>query len=386
MENFVYQAGTEVWFGKDQIQNLKDIISRYGKRVLLCYGGGSIKRMGLYDTIMRLLDEYEVHELSGIAPNPKVESVKEGIALCHKHNIDVVLAVGGGSVIDCAKVIAAGTYYDGDPWKLVKEGIQVEKALPVVTVVTLAATGSEYDGGAVISNPETNEKIGYDSPLIKPAASILDPQYTCTVPVKQTVAGSIDIMSHLLEQYFAPANTYLTDALCIAGLKTVVKYAPIAVENPNDIEARGELLWLSSLACNGILSTGSQYGGWPCHAIEHELSAFYDVTHGTGLAIITPSWMRFALSESTAARFAQYGREIWGIEENLPVMEIAKQAIAKTEDFFVKLGSPVKLHEINIGEEHFAKMAEQAVENGMLSYAYVPMNKEDVIHVLKESL
>lgn len=386
MENFEYQAGTKVLFGKDQIENLPDVLKTYGIRVLLCYGGSSIKRIGLYDKIHELLKDCEVFELSGIEPNPKISSVQKGVELCYEHRIQVVLAVGGGSVIDCAKVISAAVFYHGEPWQMVAEAAPTEKALPLVTVLTLAATGSEYDAGGVISNPATNEKIGYDSELVRPKVSILDPTYTFSVSPKQTAAGASDILSHLLEQYFAPQNTYMTDQLLTGAIKTVLRYAPIAVREPENYEARGELMWLSSLACNGILSTGSAYGGWSCHAIEHELSAFYNVTHGIGLAIVTPRWMRYVLNENTVARFAQYGTEVWGINASLAPMETAEQAIAKTERFFRELGDPMTLTELGIGSEHFAEMAEHAVSANFLQYAYVPLNAEDVKHILEMCL
>lgn len=380
MENFEYQAGTKVLFGKEQISNLPEIVKKYGSKILLCYGGGSIKRIGIYDEINHLLEGCELYELADIAPNPKIESVEAGVKICREHNIDVILAVGGGSVIDCAKVIAAAVYYQGKPWEMVKTAALTDKALPLITILTLAATGSEYDAGAVISNTATNEKLGYDSEYVRPKVSILNPEYTYSVSAKQTAAGSIDIISHLLEQYFAPHNTYMADQLLTASLRTAIRYAPVAVKEPENYEARGQLMWLSSLACNGIFSTGCQYGGWSCHGIEHELSAFYDVTHGIGLAIITPRWMRYILSKNpaTASRFAQYGIDVFGISAELDTNEIADKAIDATENFFMTLGSPMSLSELGIGTEHFDEMAEHAVEANWLSYAYVPLDKNDV--------
>lgn len=385
MKDFVYQAGTRVLFGKGQIEHLPEVIAKFGKKVLLCYGGGSIKRNGIYDKVYALLKDCEIYELAGIAPNPRIDSDREGIALCREHNIDVILAVGGGSVIDCAKVVAAGVYYDGDPWEMVSQGKQTENALPLVAILTLAATGSEYDDGAVITNPETNEKIGYGNELTMPKVSILDPTYTYTVPAKQTAAGSIDIMSHLLEQYFGPDMTYLADQMLAGAIKTVIHYAPVAVKEPDNAQARGELMWTSSLACNGILSQGCGYGGWPAHAIEHELSAFYDVTHGVGLAIITPRLMRHMLNDDTLARYAQYGRDVWGIVGK-DDKETAEQAIDETEKFFTSLGVPMTLRALNIGEEHFDEMAEHAGRNGRLLHAYVPLSKEEVKAILHDCL
>lgn len=383
MENFEFCASTKVLFGKGQIENLPEIIRNFGKRVLICYGGGSIKRMGLYDEICSLLSDCELYEVAGIAPNPKIESVREGVTLCREHQIDVVLAVGGGSVIDCAKVIAAAVYYDGEPWEMVKTAAMTDRALPLVAVLTLAATGSEYDAGAVISNTATNEKLGYDSELIRPAVSILDPTYTFSVPASQTAAGSIDILSHLLEQYFAPSTTYLADQLCEAVMRTVIKYTPVAMEKPDDYEARGQLMWASSIADCGLLCLGSQVGAFSCHGIEHELSAFYDITHGVGLAIVTPRWMRYVLCDATVERFAHYGKAVWGIDPALDKQEIADKAIDATGNFFARLGVPMTLTELGINEEHFEEMAAQAVENGYLAYSWIPLTKEDVVEILK---
>lgn len=382
MENFEYQAGTKVLFGKGQIENLPSVVKKYGTKVLLCYGSGSIKKSGIYGEIQKLLDGCDLYEVAGIAPNPKIENVREGVRICREHNVDVVLAVGGGSVIDCAKVISAAVFYDGEPWEMIKNAALTEKALPLITVLTLAATGSEYDAGAVISNQTTKEKLGYDSELIRPKVSILDPSYTFSVSEKQTAAGAADIISHLLEQYFAPQNTFLADQLLIAALKTAIHYAPVAVKEPENYEARGQLMWLSSLACNGIFATGCQYGGWSCHGIEHELSAFYDVTHGVGLAIITPRWMRYVLNENTVSRFARYGIDVWGIDETLDPFEIADRAIDATGNFFMTLGIPMSLTELGIGTEHFDEMAAHAVDANWLSYAYVPLTKDDVKEIL----
>ena len=386
MENFQFCASTNILFGKNQIQNLPDLIEAYGKRVLLVYGGGSIKRMGLYDTIQELLSDCDIYELGGISPNPKIESVREGVSLCQKHQIDVILAVGGGSIIDCGKIIAAATFYDGDAWEMIKTAVSVKAALPLITVVTLAATGSEYDAGAVISNSDTKEKLGYDSEWIRPKASILDPTYTFTVPVSQTVAGTIDMMSHVLEQYFVPKSSILADMLCESVLKTIIQYAPVAAEEPENYEARAQLMWVSSIADNGILSLGNQVAAFSCHGIEHELSAWYDITHGVGLAILTPHWMRYILNENTVSRFAHYGIAVWGIDSYLDPFEIANRAIDATENFFKSLNVPMTLSSLNIEQEHFDEMAERAVTNGMLDYAYVPLKKTDVKKILEMCL
>lgn len=377
MENFEFCVPTKILFGKGQIAQLPDAIGNFGKNVLLIYGGGSIKRMGLYDQVKSLLSDCNIYELSGIDPNPRVESVREGVKICRDHEVDVILAVGGGSVIDCAKGIAAAYYYQGDAWDMISTQAEITKALPVVTVLTTAATGSEADFGAVISNPETNEKLGLMSSELFPKISILDPEYTFTVPAKQTAAGSIDILSHLMEQYFVPSSTFMNDLLIEAVMKTVVKYAPVAYAHPDNYEARAQLMWASTIADNATLSNGNQLVAFSCHGIEHELSAYYDVTHGIGLAIITPRWMEYILSEKTAPRLAHFGKEIFNVEGK-DDMESAQLAIKALTAFFESLDVPMSFAELGIGDEHFDDMSTHAVEAEGLAYAWVPLDAKDV--------
>ena len=385
MNNFTYHVYTDVRFGKDQINTLPELIAPLGKKVLLVYGGGSIKRNGIYDKIQELLSGCEIFELSGIEPNPKIESVRAGVALCKEHGIEVVLAVGGGSVIDASKVIAAGANYDGDAWDLVVDNKKIGKVLPIVVILTLAATGSEMNKNAVISNMTTNEKLGTSSHYFKPVAAICDPTYLFTLPANQTAAGTADIMSHVFEQYFQKTETaYLTDRFAESILKTCIKYCPIALQQPDNYEARANLMWASTQALNGLTSAGKG-GGWTCHPIEHELSAFYDITHGVGLAIVTPRWMRYILSDATVEKFAEYARNVWEIQEE-DNWKAANYGIDATEEFFRDCGIPMKLSEVGIDETHFDAMAEDAVKFGGLQHAYVALNKQDVIEILKMSL
>ncbi len=385
MNNFTYHVYTDVRFGKDQINALPELIAPLGKKVLLVYGGGSIKKNGIYSKIYELLENCEIIELSGIEPNPKIESVRAGAALCKEHGIEVVLAVGGGSVIDASKVIAAGANYDGDAWDLVKDSKKIGKVLPVVTILTLAATGSEMNKNAVISNMETNEKLGTSSHYFKPVASICDPAYLFTLPASQTAAGTADIMSHVFEQYFQKTETaYLTDRFAESILKTCIKYCPIALKQPDNYEARANLMWASTQALNGLTSAGKG-GAWTCHPIEHELSAFYDITHGVGLAIVTPRWMRYILSEATVEKFAEYARNVWDIQEE-DNWKAANYGIDATEEFFRDCGIPMKLSEVGIDESKFEAMAEDAVKFGGLQYAYVALDKKDVVEILNMSL
>lgn len=385
MNNFHYRIPTEIYFGKDQIKNLKNITD-YGKTVLLVYGGQSIKKMGLYQKVISILKDCKmnVFELGGVEPNPKIESVRKGVEICVKENVDVVLPVGGGSVLDCAKVIAAGAKYDGDPWDLVLDGSKIKDALPVVTVLTLSATGSEMDEFAVISDMEKNEKWGTGSEYIKPAFSILDPTYTFSVSKKQTAAGTADIMSHIFENYFTNVKGAFVQArFCESLLKTCIKYGPVALNEPDNYEARANLMWTSSLAINGLLSLGADVK-WCVHPMEHELSAFYDITHGEGLAILTPVWMEYVLSDKTADKFAEYGENVFDLPKGNDPMVTAKEAIRKTREFFAVMGLPVTLTDVGIDETHFDKMAEKAAEG--LEFAFVPLNKEDVKQIFKNAL
>lgn len=387
MNSFVFNRPTQLFFGKDQIKNLPSILGAYGKKVLMVYGGGSIKRLGLYDQIHELLPEFSVFELGGVEPNPKIESVRKGAALCKENDIDVVLAVGGGSSIDASKAIAAAAKYDGDAWDLVLQSSLVKEALPVVVVLTLSATGSEMNANSVISNMAVNEKKCLSSQLVVPKASICDPSYLFTLPGEQTAAGTADIMSHVMEQYFQKeSGAYLTDRMCEDVLKTCIKFCPIALEKPDDYIARANLMWASTLGLNSILTCGKG-GGWSCHGIEHELSAYYDITHGVGLAIVTPAWMRHILSEETLDRFYDFAVNVWEIPESGDRMEVARQGIDALQKFFLGIGIPGTLSEVGIGDEKIREMAENAVKNNALDRApYVKLNVDDVEQILRACL
>lgn len=386
MDNFRFHAYTNMLFGKDQINNLPNLVSGYGKNVLLVYGGGSIKKIGIYNKVMELLKDYNVVELAGVEPNPRITTVEKGVALCREHKIDVVLAVGGGSTIDCSKVIAAGYYYDGPTWDIVLDSSKIDKVLPIVTILTLAATGSEMNKNAVISNMETNEKFGTSSMDMIPQASILDPTYLYSLPEIQTAAGTADIMSHVFENYFKKDNTaFIQDRFAEGILKACIKYCKIALETPSDYEARANLMWASSMALNGLVGAGKA-GAWTCHPIEHELSAFYDITHGVGLAILTPRWMRYILSESTVDKFVEYAVNVWHLDASKEKYALANEAIDKTEQFFKDCNIPMTLTEVGIDGSKFDIMAEKAVKFGGLSEAYVALTKEDVVKILNMCL
>lgn len=383
MNNFTFHIPTDIRFGKGQVKCLPEELSRYGKNVLLVYGGGSIKRTGLYDTIRELLKDFCVFELAGIEPNPKLSSVRAGVQLCREHKIDVVLAVGGGSCIDAAKHIACGALYDGDPWELMLDRSRIKQALPIAVVLTICATGSEMNSGAVITNEETMEKLEINGPVLYPAISVCDPTYLYTLPEKQTAAGTVDIMSHVLEQYFQPNDeAFLTDRISEAVLKTCIKYGPQAIREPENYEARSNLMWASTIGLNHLLTVGKG-GAWSVHPMEHELSAYYDLTHGVGLAILTPAWMRFVLCDETVGRFAMYAQNVWDIDE-ADQYEAAKAGIEKTEEFFKTLGMPSKLSEVGIDGAKFEEMASEAVRtSGVASRSYYHLCKEDIMKILE---
>lgn len=387
MQNFDYMTPTRLIFGRDAIAKLPEVMTQFGKKILLTYGGGSIKKIGLYQKVLEMLKGYDIVELPGIQPNPKYDpSVLDGVRLCKKHNVDVILSVGGGSVLDCSKAIAAGAKYDGDPWDLISYKVKAKAALPIVDILTLAATGSEYDCGGVISRTETNDKIGYIDPLLFPVVSILDPVYTFTVSKKQTAAGIADAMNHTIEQYFVADSTLLNDGFCESMLRSLMTNGRKCLENPEDYTARAEMMLACTYGCNGILALGNSYSGWPCHGIEHALSAYYDITHGEGLAIITPRWMRHILSERTMDRFVKYGINVFGIDPTLPKQEIAGKAIDATYEFFESINIPMHLRDVGIDDSRIDEMAHHIAVNEGLDKAYAPLTEQDIKEILLESL
>jgi len=378
---FVYDIPTRVYFGENQLENLGKELSNYGKKVLVVYGGGSIKKSGLYDSVKKEIEDagLEFFELSGVEPNPRISSVRAGAEICKKEGIEVLLAVGGGSVIDCTKYIGAAAYYDGDAWDILEKKTDVTKCLPILDILTLAATGSEMDCGGVISNPETNDKIGLLFPVMQPKVSFLDPTNTYTVSTYQTACGSADIMSHIMEVYFnMNQDLYMLDSFMEGMMKTVIKYAPIAMAEPDNYDARANLMWTSSWAINGFVN-GGKMQAWSCHPMEHELSAIYDITHGLGLAILTPRWMQYILDETTVSKFYQFGVNVLGIDKDMSPMDVAKKSIEMISDFFYNtLGLKSTLSALDIDDSKFDIMAEKAVENGATMYAFKALAAEDI--------
>lgn len=390
MNDFIFHNPDKVYFGKGQMGHLSEELLKYGKKVLLVYGGGSIKKIGLYDAVISAMKEndMECFELSGVEPNPRHTTVNKGAEICKAEDIDVILAVGGGSTIDCAKGIAATALADTkDVWDLVKAGQMIQNALPIVVVLTNAATGSEMDIWAVISNMDTNEKNSIGGEGILPKVAFENPEYSFSLPEYQTACGSFDIFNHVLDNYYlAGAGTFdLTMRLQEAVMSTVVKYAPIAMKEPDNYEARANLMWASSVALNGILDAGSVHS-CACHLMEHEISAYYDITHGHGLAILTPRWLTYILDENTAPAIYRLGVTVFDVKEGLDVMDGAKKAIDAVSNFcFNTLGLKSTLTELGITEEHFREMADHAC-GGTAIPAPKELASDDIVNIYKMCL
>ncbi|MGM0841388.1 MAG: iron-containing alcohol dehydrogenase [Bacillota bacterium] len=387
MNEFTFYNPTKLIFGKGQVEQLKELVPQYGKKVLVVYGGGSIKRNGLYDQVMSVLKDIdsEVFELSGVEPNPRLSTVRRGVEISKENNIEFILAVGGGSVIDCTKAIAAGAKYDGDAWDLVTKKAFAKEALPFGTVLTLAATGSEMNAGSVITNWETNEKYGWGSPVTFPQFSILDPENTFTVPKDHTIYGMVDMMSHVFEQYFNNAtNTPLQDRMCESVLTTVIETAPKLINDLENYELRETILYSGTIALNGMLQMGYN-GDWASHNIEHAVSAVYDIPHAGGLAILFPNWMKHNLKVNPA-RFAQLAERVFNVDPaGKSEEEVALEGIEKLREFWTNIGAPSRLADYDIDDSQLDLMADKAMVNGEFGN-FNKLNKEDVLAILRASL
>ena len=386
MKAFEYNIPTKVAFGKGQIKKLPGYVLEYGKKVLLVYGGGSIKRIGIYDRVAELFRENGISflELSGVEPNPQIATVRKGVELCKQNGIDVIVPIGGGSTIDAAKAISVGTFYEGDVWEIVKDNSLITEALPIVTVLTVAATGSEMDSSSVISNEETKDKAEINDDILYPKASILDPSYTFSVPAYHTAAGVSDIMSHVFEYYFTGEDVLeIETGMMESVLRTCIHYGPIAVAEPENEKARANLMWAASWAINGFIACGNE-SSWPAHAMEYQLTTRYGLTHGHGMAIIENAWMRHRCNEKTLPLFVRYGINVFGIDESLPAKTIARMAIEKTQEVYEKMGLSLTLRSIGAKEESdISEMAKNAVEEFGLDEGNLALSVEDVEHIYK---
>ncbi len=387
MRKFEFYNPTKLIFGQGTLEALKIEVPKFGKNVLLMYGGGSIKRSGLYDKVIAQLNAIGavVTELAGVEPNPRLSTVHTGVALCHEHNIDLILAVGGGSVLDCAKAVAVGAKYDGDMWDFVERKAAAQGALPLGTVLTMAATGSEMNNGSVITNEVTQEKMGWGSVHAFPAFSILDPENTFSLPRDQTVYGMVDIMSHVLEHYFhTDGNTTVQDGFCETLLRTVIETAPKLIEDLQNYELRETIMYCGTMALNGMVSMGFA-GDWATHNIEHAVSAVYDIPHGGGLAILFPQWMRYNL-KSNPARFRQLAENVFGIDPAGKTDEaIGLEGIEALRSFWDSIGAPKVLGDYDIDDSEIGNMADKAVRFGPFGN-FRKLEREDVVEIYKLAL
>ena len=388
MENFNYYSPTRVIFGKDTEGNVGTETKKYGKRVLVHhYGEEFLKKSGLLDRIFKSLKDegLEVFELGGVQPNPRLSLVKEGIKLAREKKIDFILAIGGGSVIDSSKAIGIGVPYSGDVWDFYSNKAEIKESLPVGVVLTIAAAGSETSASSVITNENGFLKRSVDGiNIIRPKFAIMNPELTYTLPPYQTASGGTDIMSHVMERYFSVTEYVdLTDRLCEAVLKAVIKNLPIVLEEPQNYNARAELMWAGSIAHNDLLGTG-RMPAWGSHIIEHEIGGIYDVAHGAGVCAVTPSWMRFVFKERINA-FVKFATRVWGADYNFENPEkTAIEGIERLEAFYKKVGMPVTLKELdnNISEDRFEEMASKCTGGGPIGW-FRPLEKNDVVKILK---
>ena len=384
MENFTFRNTTKIIFGKDAESRVGVEAARYGNKILLHYGGGSIKKYGLYDRILKSLKDagLEIIELGGVQPNPRLSLVKRGIDICRKEKIEFILAIGGGSTIDSAKAIAVGIPYNGDVWDFFTKKVVVEKVIPVGVILTIPAAGSESSSNSVITNEEGLYKRVVGSDMLRPRFAILNPEITYTLPPNQTVCGVSDIMAHIMERYFTTVKDVdLTDRLCEATLRTVINNTPIVLEEPENYSARAEIMWASTIAHNDLLSTG-RIGDWASHGIEHELSGIYDIPHGAGLSAIFPAWMKYVYRKDPE-RFAQFAVRVWNVEPDFrDVEKTALEGIKRLKNFYREIGLPITLKEMNIAYDRLEEMAEKCTEEGPRGN-FVRLDKNDVLEILK---
>lgn len=383
MENFSYQNETKIIFGKDTTDKLAEELNAIKpNKVLLHYGTSHIKKSGLYDQVIAQLKETAIPfvELGGVVPNPHLELVQEGIELCRKEDADFILAVGGGSVIDSAKAIAAGVPYDGDVWDFYDGKASVEEALPIASILTIPAAGSESSMFTVITNTATKRKYGMGSPLLRPVFSILDPALTATLPDYQTACGASDMLAHTLERYFVPVkHVDVTDRLCEVHMGSIMKNAKLVLREPTNYDYRAEILLAGYIAHNDWLDVGRTRGDWATHAIEHELSALYDIAHGAGLAIIFPAWMKHVYKEDVK-RFSMWARNVFGISA-YDDEEATLLGISALEQFYKEIGMPTRLSEADLPADKIDEMATNATKNGPLG-SFKKLSKEDVVAIL----
>lgn len=384
MDNFNFYSPTEFIFGRDTENNCGEYVKRHGgSKVLIHYGGGSVVRSGLLDRVKRSLEKSGVEyvELGGVQPNPRDTKVYEGIEICRANSVDFILSVGGGSCIDSAKAIAIGVGYGGDFWDFYTGKAEVTSALPIGTVLTIAAAGSEGSGASVITKEDGMLKRDVGSDLLRPKFSVLNPVLTCTLPAYQTACGATDIMAHVFERYFTNTKEVeITDRLCEAVLLTMIKETPRVIADPDNYEARANIMWAGTVAHNDIVGVGRSQD-WNSHAIEHELSGLYDCAHGAGLAVIMPAWMEFVM-EHDVMRFAQAAVRVWGVEMNFQdPADTARKGIKAFRRFLHDIGMPINFAELGAREEDIPKLVEKLGVGDGRTWGFVPLSAEDVTKI-----
>ena len=389
MNNFSFQNATKIIFGKGTEENVGEETKLHSDKVLLHYGGGSIKQSGLYDRVTASLKKSGVAfvELSGVKPNPRLSLVKEGIKICRDNGIKFILAVGGGSVIDSAKAIAVGVPYSGNVWDFYDGKGTPKEALKVATVLTIPAAGSESSPSSVISDDEKQLKRGLTVEIIRPVFSIMNPELTYTLPAYQTACGAADIMAHIMERYFTnTTDVELTDRMCEATMKTLINNVPQILKKPDDYASRADVMWTGCVAHNDILGTGRE-GDWGSHMIEHEISAIYDVAHGAGLAVVFPAWMKYVYKHNVS-RFVQFASRVFNVEIDFYNPEkTALEGIRRLEMFFESIGLPVRLSQMNIKDDKISEMAAKSTQKDSFAVGnFVKLKTSDVAEILKLAL
>lgn len=370
MINFDYQNITQLIFGKNTEARVGEMVKLHGKKVLFHYGGNSIKASGLYDKVIASLNEHKIEfsELGGVVPNPRVSLVRQGIELCKKENIDFILAVGGGSVIDSAKAIAMGVCYGGDVWEIIEKDLPIKNALPVGVVLTIPAAGSESSNSLVITNEDGLHKLGYGSNILRPQFAILNPELTYTLPASQTSYGISDMLAHVMERYFTnTSNVDVSDRMCEAVMRSIMDNALKVKADPNNYDNRAEIMWAGTVAHNDFIGLGRQ-GDWASHGIEHELSAVYDIAHGAGLSIIFPAWMKYVY-KNHLPRFIRFAIRVMDGDSSCNSLDdIVLDAIHRLEQFYKSIDLPTRLSQVGIDDSRLSEMAEKAGNLGQFEH------------------